>query len=145
MKKLIAVLTFLIFTVILIPKEFIYFKIEHILKKENIIINENISSKLNGLILKNGVVYVDNMDLAKFYKANLNIFLVYNNLKIDNLFVNKTMIKTMNISYSLLYPTKLFINSDKLKGEIDLMKRKLIVNGELIKQFDKSGKYETNF
>ena len=87
------------------------------------------------------------MDLVKFSKLDLDFLYLYNKIKISNLYLDREMIKDINIKYSILNPTKIFINSEKLKGEIDLVKRKIVINSSLniIKQFSKSGKYETNF
>jgi len=147
MKKLLLIVLFFIFSLILLPKEFLYFKLETVLKRENIVINEQIESKLNGLQLTNGRVYINGMDLIKFSKLELNFFYLYNTIYISKLFLDKEIIDKMEIKYSILNPTKIFISSDKLNGEIDLVKRKLVINSSLniIKQFSKSGKYETNF
>jgi len=147
MKKILVIILFFIFSLILLPKEFLYFKLEHILKQQNILINETIESKIDGIILKDGVVYVNGMDLVKFSKLDLDFLYLYSNIKISNLYLDREMIKDINIKYSILNPTKIFINSEKLKGEIDLVKRKIVINSSLniIKQFSKSGKYETNF
>ena len=42
MKKILVIILFFIFSLILLPKEFLYFKLEHILKQQNILIIETI-------------------------------------------------------------------------------------------------------
>ncbi len=114
--------------IIFMPKDNLYFTLQKYLAKEKIYINSKIKSNLK-LTLYNGTIYQNDIDFAYFKKIDIMPFLLYNNIKVKNLKINfqNYKIKTLNITYSILNPVKIYISGKSsfgiISGEINLLKR----------------------
>ncbi len=131
-------LVLLIFTVVAtLPKANLYYKLEEYLKAESLIIyDEEVSSSLFSINIDNGIINYKGIDGAYFKNLELTTGLVYNNLKLEKLKVNKnlqslipTNIDILNIKYSILNPIKVTITGKtqlgNLNGNINLIQRKI--------------------
>ena len=114
LQGIILIFIFIISLLIFFPKDIAFFKLEQILKKQNIIINEQfITPKLAGFTIKNSDVFIDSMNLIHFQKADLSMYIIYNKLDFTNLKIDTFLIPNLKIEYSILHPTKILIISSK--------------------------------
>jgi len=152
MRLLLIIVGFLSSLIIFMPKSNLYFKLQELLQTKNIYINSDIKDSFV-LELKNGIVYINKMDVIKFKDCKILPFILYNNLKCDNInFLNNYKLN-LNTTYSILNPTNIIVkgksNFGVIDGEINIPKRsgkiyiRNITNSE-IKKFlkkDKKGYY----
>ena len=147
MRYLLAFLIFIFSVFVFVDKEFLYFKLENELAKQNITINEKIHSKIDGIRLEDMKIYFKTLNVAEIKSADLSIDFFTNSLNLENIKLNSEVIKNLDIKYSLLNPFMIDITSKKLNGYIDLKNRKISIKSSLkvFRQISRSGKYETNF
>jgi len=153
MKKLFKVLVLFIlffsFLIIFLPKEKVFFYTLNALSKKNILFKSYIfEDKPYSFYLKDSKIYYKNIQALKIQDFSLNTYIVYNKLIINGIKVDDSLkqfvpsnIKNVNIKYSVLNP--LFIDIDiyskefKVKGYIDILQEKLVLNLNVSKMFKK--------
>lgn len=131
MKIVLWIVVFIFSLILFLPHKMIYFYTENILEKEGIVVTESVESKVGGLELKEGVVFIKGSDIARFKKARLDLFLFFNRLSVDTLEINGETIKKLEIVYSVLHPTKVLINASEINGSIDLIERNITIKSRL--------------
>jgi len=122
------------------PKKLLYYKLEHILAKEQIIISdETVHDGLFALRLNNGNLFVKDIDIGNFEQTEIYPDIFFNLLAIKNFSSNKNISLLPNIKifklfvcYSPFYPIKVLIwgksNFGNIKGEINLKTKKGFVD-----------------
>ena len=136
--KIVGVIIFTIFTFIaLLPKVDLYYKLEHILKEEKIVIsNEMPVDKILFFNLKDAKVYYNDISICKFLDSNFYAFILYNNLTVKNIVLDKSMkiflpekIERVNLTYSIYNPLEVKLSSTgdfgEAEGFFNLKTRKL--------------------
>jgi hypothetical protein len=138
--------------VLFMPKDNLYYTLQNFLQKQNIYINSDIKNNIS-LNLKNGTVYYNKMDIAKFKKIYVFPFVFYNEIKAEKVTLNigNYKINSLRAFYSIFFPVKIFIkgesNFGKIGGYVDLIKREAKIyiynlTNSALKQFlikDKKG------
>ncbi len=154
-------------TILFMPKQEIYYKLEGELLKHNIELNEaNIEEGLFSLTLREVAVYVKGINIANIEEVNFLTLLFYSNIQVQALHLNdslKTMapeeMKELALSHSIISPLSVLVASygsfGSLSGDIDLNERKIHLdfneskNLGVIKNYLKENKegwyYETSF
>ncbi len=144
------IIIFILSFEIFLPKKNIYYALEHIAKTNYLNINEK-SLKENPLSLdiKNAKIFYRGILLGHFKNANLKLFGFYNEFLITNIsfansfakFIPKN-IKYTKISYSIISPKTIKINSKGTFGEInanlDIFKQKINIKLKLAKNYNKT-------
>ncbi len=137
LKIILYIFTFIFALFLFLPKESLYNLLEKQLEKNSIIIsNEKRDEKLFGLDILNGDIYYENINVANVKKISLETFLIYSELKIDDVKLLKSLeslapspIDEIVVKHSLLSFNKIEINAKGLFGElignIDILKRVL--------------------
>ena len=136
--KIVGMVIFIIFiSIALLPKIDLYYKLEHILKKEKIVISNEIpADKILFFNLKDAKVYYNGIPICKFLDSNLYISILHNSLTVKNIVLDKSMniflpkkIKKINLTYSIYNPLEIKLSSigdfGEAKGTFDLKNRKL--------------------
>ncbi len=164
------ILTFIIFLVIgftlFMPKSNIYYKVEDILQKQGIVIdNEEIQDNLLDLKILHPVIYYQGLDVARASIITFRPMLVLNTLKVEDielLGVAKNLnidINRLSATHSILKPFYIKLNANGsfglAKGYVDLKNRLIHIdivepkNINPIRNFLKKGEkgwyYESNF
>lgn len=131
MKKFIVfVISFIVGLVVLMPKENLYFTLQHFLKEKKIYINSDIYSGI-ALVLKDGTIFYNNIDIMNFKNIKVYPFIFFNSINVDSLKINfeGLKIKKLNIIYSIANPKRASIkgesNFGKIDGYIDIFDRKI--------------------
>jgi len=116
MVKKILVILFSLWLSILIfmPKQELYYALEHQLSKNSIEINEkDIKENLFGLKIDGATIFYDEVSLAKVSNISFATFLFYTKLNISNIDIDDTFksmvpfkLNDINITYSILTPAK---------------------------------------
>jgi len=150
------------------PKQELYYLLEKTLKKEDIIIsNETVKDTWYGMKIQNADIYVKGAKMAHVGELELNIFFLYNTLKVKEIttdeVVHKVAPKRIDealIKYSVLNPLKITLNGlgsfGTLDGNVSLVEKHVLIKLPLskdIKAFrkflkkDETGvwKYETTY
>jgi len=121
----------------LLPKTDLYHKLEHILKKENIVLSdEKPSDKIFFFNLKNITLFYNDINIATISNSNLLPFIFYNKLTVENIKLDKAMkiffperINKVTVTYSIYDPIKIHLASygkfGEAKGTFDLKTKKL--------------------
>ena len=129
MKRLIKVLGYIVFTIMitiaLLPKVDLYYKLEQILKREHIILSDEIpSDKILFFNLKDILLFYNDINVAKVYNTSLSPFIFYNRLTIENIKLDKTLkiffpekINKIVVTYSIVDPINVHISSKGIFGE----------------------------
>ena len=113
---------------VFMPKDNLYYTIQKYLSKENIYINSDIKNSFN-LNLKNGDIYENGVNFAKFQQIKIYPFIIFNQIKAKNITIEFQNLKINNlkITYSIINPIKIYIkgisNFGKIEGEINLIKK----------------------
>ena len=126
---------FLLFFVVFAPKTLLYYKVEHLLQKEHIVIsNEEVADNPLSLAINDATLYVEGVNIGKFESLDVypdifvNIVHLKNFYSFEQLaFLPKIFIEDFTIFYTPLYPIKIFLQGSSslgsIKGNIDLTKR----------------------
>lgn len=139
MKKLrnffLYMLVFFVALMFFTPKVQLYFTLEKVLKKYDVII-ANETLKDNGFYLDvfKSDIYVQGIKSAHIQDLEVGLFGVYNTLSIHNVKLSETFIKMVPIEiesakvyYSVLNPLKVYMNASgefgTLEGAVDLVDR----------------------
>jgi len=129
LKRLIKIIGYIVFTIIiviaLLPKVDLYYKLEQILKKEHIILSDEIpTDKILSLNLKNISLYYNGIAVGNISNSSLLPFIFYNKLTIENIKLDKAMkmffpekINETVITYSVLDPINIHLASKGKFGE----------------------------
>ena len=135
LKIILYIFTFIFAIFLFLPKESLYNLLEKQLEKSSIIIsNEKRDEKFFGLDILDGDIYYEKINVANVRKISLKTFLIYSELKIDDIKLLKSLkslapspIDEIVIKYSLLTFNKIDINAKGLFGElignIDILNR----------------------
>ena len=156
MKKfLIFILGFFIGVFLFLPKNELYFLLQKELKRQNIYISAQTNSDITKLTLKNGSIFYESMEVARFKTITAFIYVLYDKIIINDLKLeigNYKVLKAI-IIYSVINPFKAEItakaNFADIKGYIDLKNRNVKLYFSKIKDFsikrflkkDKKGYY----
>ena len=159
---------FIILLWLLSPKQELYYFLEKELKKNDIVIsNEAIRDRWFGFVIEDAEIYVKGAKMAQVSELELNIFFLYNTLKIKGITTNEAIhniapkkVEETLIKYSILNPLKITIDSNGSFGvangavtPIDKKIKILFPTVKDIKAFRKflkkdkteGWKYETNY
>lgn len=111
LKPIIFFLFFLFTTLVLLPKENIYYLLEKNLKNYNIILSdEKIVEKLFGLHLKGIQLYSNEIHLANIDNTNIYTNIFYTKISIDKLKIEDTFKNFLPLNFSDIYFTHSIIN-----------------------------------
>ncbi|RXJ98920.1 hypothetical protein CRV02_12780 [Arcobacter sp. CECT 8989] len=141
MKKVLKIILYILFFsfsfILFLPKENLYFLFEKALKKEEIIISQElIDDKLLYLKISNGNIIYKRKPYAKFESVSISTKFFFSHAKITNIFfLNKNsskyenLIDILSINYSIINPLNITIKGigkmGKMTGIINL-KEKII-------------------
>jgi hypothetical protein len=141
-KLFIYFLIFILFTLILLPKNSIYNLLEQELSKQNIIISdEKRDEKLLNLKVSDAIVYYQGIEGANINSINFFSLLLYSEIEVDDVKLLQSLssffppyVKNIILKHSVLDYRNIDIYSEGdfgvLNGNIDLIKRTLILNLE---------------
>lgn len=126
LKIFLYILTFIFALFLFLPKESLYNLLEQELEKNRIIIsNEKRDENIFGLDVLDGDVYYENINIANVNKISLKTFLVYSELKINDIKLLKSLesiapspIEELTLKYSVLTFNKIDIEAKGLFGEL---------------------------
>lgn len=139
LKALIYVIFFIFISMVLLPKQELFYFLEKKLEDKNIIIsNEQFENKVLGFDLKYSDIYFEQINVANVEKLSIDTYLFYNQVSIKNVRLLdsfKSMFPTpltnIYLTYSILDYENIQIKADgifgKLYGTINLFDRKAIV------------------
>ncbi len=132
---------FVFITIVLLPKENIYYFVEKQLSPYKVIIsNENTQDKLLSFIISDGNIYYDNIKFGTIGTLKLDTLLIYNVLNINNIIIDDAFknflpkkIENIQINYNIFKdPVNIHISSNgdmgEVNGMVSLMDRKIIIN-----------------
>jgi hypothetical protein len=132
---------FILFLAIFAPKEYLYYKIEHLLKDNfNLVIsNESIKEHLLSTEIKKAKLFIKGIEIGDIKKAAIYPDILANALVVEDFTTNKNIslipaidIKNLTLFYTPIYPIKLFIkaksNIGKIEGFVNLKERKVLID-----------------
>ena len=120
-----------------LPKESIYYFAEKKLLENKVILsNETTKEKLFGLDVLNTQVYYENINIASVKNIEIETFLFYTKIKVNNIELTKSFenilpnsINHIEIKHSILEFDKIYINANgsfgELIGFIDILNRNI--------------------
>lgn len=136
--KYLFYLIFFIFVLIyFLPKENIYFYAEKLLEKEKIVLSsEKVKDKGFCLSITDAIFSYESIEVANVKKLSINIFALYNSIKVDGVELTKAMgnylpqnINEITIRYSIINPLFVTIQASgefgNLSGDIDIYNAKM--------------------
>ena len=137
-------LLFLIVLVLFLPKEQLFIKFVNQLYKEHIYLKDyKYSDELFTSNISNMTINYDGINIAKISNSRFDMFLVYNNIDINNISLDESLnafvpsnIKNININYSILDP--LYVNASVLSKLYSIKIQFDIVNLKLNAKFKTS-------
>lgn len=127
---------FILFFVGFAPKKLLYYKLEHLLHPQQIIISdEHLEETPISLLAKNGTVYIKSIKSGMFDTLGFYPDIFLNMIELKNFHSNRSItlipkvdIQTLRVFYTPFYPIKIFIKGDsslgKITGSIDLLAKK---------------------
>ncbi len=139
-KALIYFILFILFFVAFAPKKLLYYKIEHLLAPQQIVISdERLTENPIALLAKNGSIYIKDIEVGIFDSLAIYPDILFNMIDLRNFHSNKKIsllpaidIDRLRIFYTPLYPIKILLRGDssmgKLSGSIDLLAKKGFVD-----------------
>jgi len=153
--------------IVFMPKESLYFALEKHLAKEGIEINEaEIEEGMFGIILKQPIIYIEGIKVARVKTIRMYTLLFYTSIKATNIEIEKgfrryvpSKIEKIWLIHTLLHPLEASVTAKgsfgTITGMIDLKKHKVHLDvtnpeklGILQRQIKKDKKgwyYETSF
>ena len=152
-KKILFTLVLFWFAIILfMPKEQLYFGLEHVLEKQGVKINEEaIEENVFGLELQNISVYLRGIKVMTVKKVSVFTLLFYSRITIEGLETDKGVSSLMTLSFdkavgihSILDPLHIHFEADgkigHLTGDVALNEKKIYIEfekgkGNTIKRF----------
>jgi len=129
----IFVVVFLIGLIIFLPKTGLWFKLEEVIFKKDVVIHgETISSNPIFLNVENGEIITSGMSVAVFESAQILPLIFFNSISITNLTVGENMqqfkelsMDNLDITYSIFQPKKIMLSGNgefgTLKGRINFI------------------------
>jgi len=121
---------FLLFLIVLAPKQELYYKLEHELKKNDIIISdEKFKANPFGFTITDANIYFKGLKVANFKSLDLKIFYLYDRLEAKNIKVDKSIrdigrgaipiesIDNLVIKFSILKPYKISLEANGSFGD----------------------------
>jgi len=121
---------FLLFLILLAPKQELYYKLEHELKKEDIIISdEEFRENPFGFTITHANIYYKGLRVANFELLDLKIFYLYDRLEVNSIKVDKAIrelvkdgipidsIDNLVIKFSILKPYKVSLEANGSFGD----------------------------
>lgn len=145
MKYLFYTCIFVISIAVFIPKLNLYYFIENQLSKESIVLNnEKISQNLFTVNINEIDVYLYDKKYVKIEYLKSEIFGFKNSFQIEEFYFfnkNKKIIDRLIINHNIFIPTTLEIqlekSSNKIRGKIDLLSRKILFSEQpFLKSFE---------
>ena len=153
---------------LLSPKQELFYLLEKELKKSGVIIsNERFQDRWFGFVIENADIYVKGAKMAQVSKLELNIFFLYNTLKIEGVTTNEAIhnvapkdINYTEIKYSVLDPLKVTLLANGsfgiAKGAVTPLDKKIKILLPVVKDIkafkkflkkdkEEGWKYETNY
>lgn len=139
LKSLVYVIFFIFISMVLLPKQELFYFSEKKLEEKNIVIsNEQFENKILGFDLKYSDIYFEQINVANVEKLSIDTYLFYNQVSIKNVRLLdsfKSMFPTpltnIYLTYSILDYENVQIKADgifgKLYGSINIFDRKAIV------------------
>ncbi|UTJ05763.1 hypothetical protein [Arcobacter roscoffensis] len=139
LKSLVYVIFFIFISMVLLPKQELFYFLEKKIEEKNIVIsNEQFENKILGFDLKYSDIYFEQINVANVEKLSINTYLFYNQVSIKNVRLLdsfKSMFPTpltnIYLTYSILDYENVQIEADgifgKLYGSINIFDRKAIV------------------
>jgi len=127
---------FILFFVGFAPKKLLYYKLEHLLHPQQIIISdEHLEETPISLLAKNGTVYIKSIKSGMFDTLGFYPDIFLNMIELKNFHSNRSItlipkvdIQTLRVFYTPFYPIKIFIKGNsslgKITGSIDLLAKK---------------------
>jgi len=127
---------FILFFVGFAPKKLLYYKLEHLLQSEQIVIsNERLEETPISLLAKDGTLYIKSIEAGVFNTLSFYPDIFFNMVELKNFHSNRSItiipkidIQTLRVFYTPFYPIKIFIQGDsslgKITGSIDLLAKK---------------------
>lgn len=121
-------LLFILFFVVFMPKKYLYFEMEHILKDaaQTIISKEKIKEGPLALRVEEGQVFVKDIDVGDFKSVDIYPDILFNALILKGFSTNKDIsliphisIENLYLFYTPFYPVKLFIKGEGNFGRIE--------------------------
>ena len=164
---LIAFLLLWFALLLFMPKKALYYKLEEVLAKSEVMINENsIEEGLFSLTIKEAKVFVKGIEIARLEKIDIFTILFYtkcqfSSLKIDESLkeMTPTNIESINLIHSALSPLDVGLDASGVFGDVrgnaDLKKRTVRIDFEdtsalkgleaKLQQDEKGWYYEASF
>ena len=139
-KALIYFILFILFFVAFSPKTLLYYKIEHLLAPQQIVISdETLQETPVSVLAKKGLVYVKDIEVGGFDSLAIYPDIFFNLIDLGGFRSNKKVslfpaidIERLRIFYTPFYPIKIWIkgegNIGKISGSIDLLAKKGFVD-----------------
>ena len=139
LKSLVYVIFFIFISMVLLPKQELFYFLEKKLEEKNILIsNEQFENKILGFDLKYSDIYFEQINVTNIEKLSIDTYLFYNQVSIKNVRLLdsfKSMFPTpltnIYLTYSILDYENVQIKADgifgKLYGSINIFDRKAIV------------------
>ena len=133
---LVYIVLFALFFLWFAPKKLLYYKLEHILHQQQIILSdETIYDNFFSFHVEDAKLFVKDIEVGQITKASLYPEFFINALIIKDFNTNKSIsllpkieIRKLIFLYTPFYPIKIFIKGEasdgEIKGSIELMKRK---------------------
>jgi len=148
MKFFTVIISFLIGIIIFMPKENIFFTLQKELKKENIFINTKTSSTILNLYLKDSIIFINGIDIAKINSISITPLIFFNKIELKNIKIdfNNLKITTLSLNHSIIEPLNIkikgFSEFANIRGNIDRKIKIYLLNltNETIKSFLKKDK-----
>lgn len=117
---------FLLFVAIFLPKKELYYQIEHLLQKDQIVIsNEKLGDRLLWLDVKDGDLYIKDIFVGSFEKMVLYPDIFINGVYLRGFHTNRSIslfpkitIEKLDLFYTPFYPIKVFINGKTSFGKV---------------------------
>lgn len=135
LKALGYTLLMLFFITLFLPKKSLWYTMEEMIAPYHLIIDqEQLSNGLGSLTVKQGVLYYQNLELARIKKMTLSAWLLFQKLTIHDLYIGKDLkllqgirVKELTLSQQLFTPMRLSIQAEgnfgSLNGSIDFSAR----------------------
>ena len=131
---------FVLFFVGFAPKKLLYYKLEHLLQPQQIVISdERLEETPISLLAKDGTLYIKSIEAGVFDTLSFYPDIFFNMIELKNFHSNRSItiipkidIQKLRLFYTPFYPIKIFIQGDsslgKITGSIDLLAKKGVVD-----------------
>ena len=133
-------LLFILFFVVFMPKDYLYYKTEHILKDYGLIVsNEKVKDRFLSLSVKDGDIFIQGVKAGYVDVIDIYPDIVFNAVVIKGFKSNKNIslippidLEELLFMYTPFYPFKVSIKANssfgKMEGFIDLKDKKVVID-----------------